>query len=311
MNDAKITKYGYLLITLAGACWGMMGVLTRGLSNLGFSPLQIASLRPTVAVLFYVLFNLIRNPKIFKIDLKGLLFFLIYGVVTFDGMFLSFTYAVKYTSIATASVLLFTSPIMVMIMSRIIFKEKLTNKKMLSVILTIIGCILISKAYDSSSLKLNAIGIICGIISGFAVALQNILGKVGVSKYDYRTQLSYSFIFAALFFWCLKPPVQLIKMSVSSPKAVMLVIGIGFVATVIPNGAFIKGLQYIESSKASVLVSVEPIIATLLGFLCFNETVQLPQIFGIFVIIFAVAFIQNASKEEQLQKEGEQLEKVA
>lgn len=304
MNNSKNVKYGYWLVALAGACWGMMGVLTRGLSNVGFDSLEIASLRPTVAVLFYVLFNLIKNPKIFKIDSKGLLFFLIYGVVTFDGMFLSFTYAVEYTSIATASVLLFTSPIMVMVMSRIIFKEKLTNKKIISVILTIVGCILIVKAYDLNALKLNSKGIVWGVVSGFAVALQNILGKIGVKKYDYRTQLCYSFIFAALFFWCVRPPVQLIKMAVSSPTTAMLVMGIGFVATVIPNGAFIKGLQYIESSKASVVTSVEPIIATLLGYICFKETVELPQIVGMFVIVFAVAFIQDRGKKEVELKEA-------
>lgn len=293
-KNINATK-GYVLAIIAGVCFGLMGVLTRGLSELGFNSLQISSMRPTIAVIVYVLINVIRNPKVFKVDIKGLLFFAIYGIVTFDGMFFAFTYSIEHTSIATASVLLFTNPIIVIILSRIFFKEKLTNRKIIATILTIVGCVLIVKAYDPSSLKLNGVGIVWGIISGFAVALQNILGKYGVEKYDYRTQLVYSFIFAALFMWILSPPTKIIAMA-TTPKAWILILSIGLFATVIPNGTFIKALQYIESSKVSVLTSVEPIVATLLGYFMFKENVEIPQIIGMIIIVLAVVVIQNDSK---------------
>lgn len=292
MKDNNDIKKGYILVLLAGTCWGMMGVLTRGLSETGLNSFQIAALRPSVAVLFYVIYYLIRNPKIFKIDLRGLLFFLIYGVITLDGMFISFTYAVEYTSIATASVLLFTNPIMVIIMSRILFKEKFTKKKIMALILTIVGCFLIVKAYDQNALKLNLQGILWGILSGFTVALQNVLGKFGTKKYDYRTQITYSFIFAAIFLWFLSSPVQLLD-SINNQKTLILVIAIGFFATVIPNGAFLKALQYIESSKASIITSVEPIVAALLGYFIYNEKLEFLQIIGIVTILIAVYFIQE------------------
>lgn len=301
MDDTKNVKYGYILAILAGSCWGLMGILTRGLSDVGFNSLQIAALRPTVAIVVYGLYHLIRNPKIFKVDLKGLLFFMIYGVVAFDGMFLSFTYSIQYTSIATASVLLFTNPIIVMILSRIIFKEQLTKRKVISMILTLIGCCLIVKAYDPNSLKLNALGIIFGIISGFAVAIQNILGKIGTQKYDSRTQLVYSFIFAAVFFWMFSSPVKLVTVA-TTPKAWILIAAIGFFATVVPNGAFIKALQYLEPSKVSILTSVEPIVAAILAYLIFGEKLELLQVIGMVVIIFGVSLLQERKKKHTLQE---------
>jgi len=57
MDRARKTKEGYLLIAICAACWGMMAILTRKLSELGFDSMSIATLRPTFAVLFYVLFN--------------------------------------------------------------------------------------------------------------------------------------------------------------------------------------------------------------------------------------------------------------
>lgn len=297
-NSKKITE-GYLFVAISAACWGMMAVLTKKLSEVGFDSMAISALRPTVAVLFYVLYNLLTDRKAFKTDLKGLIFFAIYGIVALDGMFLSFTYAVKYTSIATASVLLFTNPIFVMIMSYFLFKEKFTYKKVISLILAIIGCVLISKAYDTSELKMdNLFGIGMGVLSGFTVALQNVLGKVGSKKYSPKTHLIYSFIFAAIFLWFFRSPVELVS-NITSSKALFYVLAIGFVATVIPNGLFLKALQYVESSKASIICSVEPIVAAILGYFIYNEALELPQLIGMLAVLVSVGIIQIKDKKDK------------
>ncbi|MBF8982042.1 EamA family transporter [Lutibacter sp. B2] len=293
MDHARKTKEGYLLIAICAACWGMMAILTRKLSELGFDSMSIATLRPTFAVLFYVLFNLIKNPKCFKTDLKGILFFLIYGIFALDGMFISFTYAVKYTSIATASVLLFTNPIFVMIMSYFIFKEKFTYKTILALLSSILGCFLISRGYDSEAFKIdNLFGIGMGVLSGFTVALQNVLGKLGAKKYSPNTLLVYSFLFAAIFLWFFRSPISLIQQT-NSTTSLFYIIAIGFVATVIPNGLFVKALQYVEAGKASIICSIEPIIAAILGYLIYSETLETPQIIGMAFILFSVVLIQS------------------
>ncbi|MCT4604535.1 MAG: DMT family transporter [Marinisporobacter sp.] len=307
MNDSKKLKEGYLFVVICAACWGMMAILTRKLSELGFDDLSISALRPTVAVIFYVIYNLIKDPKCFKTDFKSILFFMFYGIVALDGMFISFTYAVKYTSIATASVLLFTNPIFVMIMSYFIFKEKFTLQTTLALILSIVGCFLISKGYDPEALKFdNLFGIGMGVLSGFTVALQNILGKLGAKKYSPKTLLVYSFIFASLFLWLFRSPVSLIEKT-NSLTSIFYIIAIGFVATVIPNGLFIKALQYIESGKASIICSIEPIIAAILGYVIYKETLEMPQIMGIASILFAVVLIQFKVKTSTKKKNNHKL----
>lgn len=292
MGDSKKVVQGYLLVALCGTCWGLMGVLTKKLDLLGFDEFSVSALRPTVAAIFYLLYTLIREPKYLKTDFKSLIFFLIYGVVTLDGMFLTFTYAVKYSSIATASVLLFTNPIFVMIMSRFLFNEKLTKKKIMALILSIIGCLLVVRAYNVEAFKVSFLGIILGVMSGFTVALQNVMGKIGANKYHYKTHLVYSFLFAAVFLWFFRPPWVLFS-NATSPTAWFYIIAIGFFATVIPNGAFVKALQYVESSKASIVCSIEPIIATILGFLIFKEQLEMWQIVGMVLIVLSVILIQG------------------
>ncbi|MFD3155493.1 DMT family transporter [Haloimpatiens sp. FM7330] len=295
MEDSKKVTEGYLLVALCGTCWGLMGVLTKKLDLLGFDEFSVAALRPTVAVAFYLLYTLIKEPKYLKTSVKGLLFFMLYGIVTLDGMFISFTYAVKYSSIATASVLLFTNPIFVMIMSRFLFHEKFTKKKIMALVLSIAGCLLVVRAYNVEAFKLSFWGIIFGVISGFTVDLQNVLGKIGANKYHYKTHLVYSFLFAAVFLWLFRSPVELIQ-NATSATAWFYIIAIGFFATVIPNGSFVKALQYVESSKASIVCSIEPVVASIMGFLIFRETLEIWQILGMALILFSVALIQMKDK---------------
>ena len=300
LEDKKI-KEGYALVLLAGTSWGMMGVLTRELNLLGFDSIEIAALRPSVAVIFYLIINLIKDRSAFKTDIKSLLFYMIYGLVALDGMFVAFTYAIEYTSIATASVLLFTNPIMVMIMSYFIFKDKFTVQKVIALFLAVGGCFLIVKGYDPASFKVNLPGIIWGVVSGFTVALQNVLGKVAVKRGSYKTTLLYSFLFAAIFLWMFKPPFLLLG-KITSIKSVIFVLGIGFIATVIPNGCFMKALQYIDSSTVSIVSSVEPIVAAILGLIFFKEYLELLQILGMVLIIASVILVQYKKKNKNIKK---------
>ncbi|WP_125152311.1 DMT family transporter [Clostridium rectalis] len=284
-------KKGYLLALIAGASWGTMGIFVKNLDLIGLDSMTISSFRPTIAIIFYLIFNLIKNPKCFKTDLKGLLLFAIYGIFALDGMFIASSYAVKYTGVATASVLLFINPIIVVVLSYFLFKESFNFKKFLALIFALIGCCLVVKAYDSSSFKLNLIGIIWGVLSGFAVALQNILGKVAIKKYSHKTFLVYSFLFGAIFLWFFAPPWKLVT-SINNRSTLINVIGLGIIATLVPNSTIVKSLKYIESGKASIVASVEPVIASILAFLIFGELFEIPQLVGMFLIIFSIMLIQ-------------------
>ncbi|MCY6484147.1 EamA family transporter [Clostridium aestuarii] len=296
MTDYNKNKHGYLLALLAGVSWGFMGIFVKNLDDLGFNSMTISSFRPTIAVIFYLIINLIKNPECFKTNLKGLLFFAVYGIFALDGMFIASSYAVKYTGVATASVLLFINPIIVVVLSYFIFKEKFTTKKIIALILAILGCCLVVKAYDSNTFKLNLIGILWGILSGVTVALQNILGKIAIKKYSYKTHLIYSFLFGAIFLWFFVPPWDLVK-SIKGTDSLINILGIGFVATLIPNEAMIKALQYIESGKVSIVASVEPLVASILAFIIFGEIFEIPQLIGMFLIITSILLVQLKDKK--------------
>ncbi|MBE6064919.1 DMT family transporter [Clostridium cochlearium] len=311
MTNSNESKKGILLALLAGASWGAMGIFVKNLEQLGFSPMAISSLRPTIAILPYIIINLIKDPQCFKTDLKGLLLFAIYGIFALDGMFIGSSYAVKYTGVATASVLLFVNPVIVMILSYFLFKEKFTVNKIIALVLTLVGCCLVVKAYDPAAFKVNLIGVFWGIISSFAMALQNILGRIGTEKYPQKTHLTYSLLFGAIFLWFFEPPwtlVSLIK-NTGTNSTILNVLALGIVSTLIPTIAIVKSLEFIESSKASIIASVEPVVASILAFIIFGEIFEIPQLIGMFMIMGSIILVQTDGKKSKLEASTEKSSK--
>lgn len=302
MKISKSTK-GYFLALLAGTTWGAMGIFVRVLQMYGFDSMTISAYRPCFAIIIYVLINLIKDPKCFKTDIKGLILFAFYGIVALDGMFISSSYAVQYIGVSTASVLLFINPIIVMILSYFIFNEELTVKKILALFLSIIGCILVVRAYKVEVFKVNLEGILWGLFSGVAVALQNILGKIYMKKYEYKTMLIYSFLFGAIFLCFFTSPVRLVK-EIVNIKSLASIIGVSIVATLIPSISITKSLNYIEAGKSSIIAGVEPLVACILAFIIFGEVFEFPQFIGMILIIVAILILQLKSKNSTSLKEN-------
>ncbi|MCY6485736.1 DMT family transporter [Clostridium aestuarii] len=290
-KEANSNK-GYLLALTAGIGWGLVNIFVKILADLNFDCMFISAIRPTIAVVFLIIISIIKDRSIFKTDLKGIFIFMVYGIFALDGMFLGTSYAVKYTNIATAAVLLFTNPIFSTIIAYFLFKEKITIKKIIALVLALIGCVLVVKAYDIEALKLNLTGIMWGIGSGVAVALQNIIGKISLkNNYNRKTHLIYSFLFATIFLWCFVTPAAM-KVQFNLQSIIILAL-LGTIGTLIPSLSIMKALEYIEASKASIISSVELVIATILGYIIFKESLDVFQIIGMLLIVSSILLIQS------------------
>lgn len=285
---------GITLVIIAALFWGYMGVPTKNLGDLNFDGFSVTFFRTSIAGIVYLLYCLTKDHSLLKIDKKGFLFFMIYGVVAFDGTFISYILSVKYISIALATMFMFTSQIWVVILSYFIFKEKFTVKKVSAILLTLIGCFMMCKIYDITAIHLNIKGIIFGIISGFTFALQIIFAKISLNKYNQDTLLAYSFIFASLFlipFMDMKNTIHILKSSTNTYFIIKNIFVIGILNTVIANGAYIKSVQYIEVGVASIIASSEIVIAAIIAYFVFQQSLDIVQIIGMVLILVSVIIL--------------------
>ena len=121
----KNKRLGVVLILLAGIFWGSMGLFVRRLSTLGFSSLQITSVRLTLAAAVFCLLLLVKEPGGFRIRLRDLPLFLGLGLASILFFTVCYFTAIRMMPLSTAAILLYTSPIWVMLLSLLFFHEQI------------------------------------------------------------------------------------------------------------------------------------------------------------------------------------------
>lgn len=291
-------KKGYLgdiLIIIAGLFWGSMGIFVRHLNDLGFSSIQVACLRLTTAGILFALILLIKDRKGFKIALRDIPLFLALGLVSILFFTCCYFTAIRLMTMSTAAILLYTSPIWVMILAIIFLKEKFTIQKLIALILAFAGCVLVSGFGG----KITVVGILVGLGSGLGYGLYSIFGTFALKKYSPYTVTCYTFLIAGLGSIFVADPVDLAsKFSAVENKPALFgfVLLTAVVTAVIPFLLYTLGLNMTTAGKAAVLATVEPAAATLFGFFVMKEKVGPVAIVGIMLVFAAIIVLGLKNK---------------
>ena len=284
-------KIGTLLIILAGCFWGSMGLFVRKLGDEGFDSIQIVSIRVTLAALAFSLILFIKERSGFKISLRDIPLFLGLGFGSILFFTVCYFTAINMMSLSTAAILLYTSPIWIMLMSVIFFHEKLTGRKLFALAAAFGGCVLIS---GISGGGMTLTGLLVGLGSGIGYGLYSILGTIALKRYSSYTVTAYTFLFAAIGSLIICRPGEMFgRFAASDHLAVLILFCIltAFITAVIPFLAYTLGLSSVEASKAGILATIEPMVATLFGVLIFKEALTILSCLGILMILSSVIIL--------------------
>jgi len=297
MEKAK-RNIGPALILLAGCFWGSMGIFVRRLTDYGFSSIQIVAIRVTLAALVFCILLFIKDPSGFRISVKDIPLFLGLGFGSILFFTVCYFTAITMMPLSTAAILLYTSPIWIMLMSVLFFREKLTGRKLLALLLAFAGCVLVSGV---SGEGMTLTGLLVGLGSGIGYGLYSILGTVALRRYSPYTVTTYTFVFAALGSWLICRPAEMLAKFAAAPNLPGLVffcVLTALVTAVIPFLAYTLGLQTVEASRAGILATVEPLVATLFGILVFSESLTLLSGLGMLLILAAVVLLNGKTESE-------------
>ena len=290
-------KYAGLLIIMAGSCWGAIGIFIRKLNSIGVESMQIVEIRAIVAVLFIGIGVLIYDKRLFRIKVRHVWCLLGAGIVGIIFFNLCYFTTIKTASLSVAAVLLYTAPIFVMIFSAVLFKEKITGIKVISLAMAFTGCVLVSGIFDGSAV-LNGKGFLIGICAGLGYALYTIFTRYALNYgYSPLTAQFYTFLFAVLaggFFTDFGQIGEAVK--TEGPWAVAVILCIGLLCTAAPNVLYTSGLRYIDNGKTSVMASIEPVMAIVFGILLFHE-VPTPLAAGGMLLSMAAVILVNYEKK--------------
>ena len=290
-------KLAPIFIFLAGVLWGSMGIFVRVLNGKGLFSMEIVALRAIVTAIFMAVFLLFFHRDLLKIKWKDIWVFLGSGLGSI--LFFNFCYfrAISLTSLSIAAILLYTSPAIVMILSFFLFKEKFTGRKVLALVMTFLGCILVTGVLEETA-AVTGKGVLAGLGAGLGYALYSIFSRYAIDKgYHSLTITCYTFVIAAVGSLFLSDRRQIAEAALGSPAMFAFSLVFGLICTVLPYLLYTAGLKYVENSRASIIVSVEPVAATLIGFFRYQEKIRPMGFAGIVLVLSAMVLCSVGKKE--------------
>ena len=275
---------GYGFIVAAASCWAFIGIFSSIAFAQGLEPMEVAFWRALFAwFCFGTQALILGQTRLQRRDIPLLGFFGLFGIFLF---YVSYQYAVKSGGAALAVVLLYTAPAWVVVCSFFIFRERLSGYKILAVVLVIAGVYMISRsgggkaADDVSSLGLLAL--VSGLVAGLCYSLYYTVGKYFSGRYSSANLFLYVLPVGIV---CMLPLVEF------APKNVVAwssLIAVSTVSTYLANYCYYQGVKYLEAGRASIVATLEPVVATAAAYVILGESLSLLGYLGAAVIITAV-----------------------
>ena len=284
---------------LSGIMWGSAGIFVRTLTNLGMDAYTVVSTRVIVAVLIILIWLGITDRSYLKIKIKDAWIFVITGVIGMFAINLCYNFAIKELTLSLAAVLLSMSPIFVIIFAAILFKEKITTKKLFCMVTALTGCVLVSGIFESGSgMQWSMRGILLGLLAAFFYSIYSLISKVAMQRgYHAYTITFYSLVVVMLIVLPLtdwKITVDIVTNG--GMKMILFMIAHSLCASVLSYILFTVSLKHIDAGKASILAACEPIAAMIFGVIFFKEIPTMLSIGGLVLAIVAITVMTLPEK---------------
>ena len=270
------------MFSLSMVIFGTIGLFVR------FIPLpsgEIALLRAVFAFLLVGGFLLVKKQKIsFKNSKKELLLLLLSGAAMgFNWIFLFEAY--KYTTVSVATLSYYFAPVIVMVLSPLIFKERITLKKLICFVFSTIGLIVITGIGNLDGQNSHIKGILFGLSAALLYSAVMILNKLikGLSGVE-RTFLQF---LAAII--VLLPYVVFtdgIKVFALETAGIINLLIVGLIHTGLAYILYFSSLKEMEGQQVAIISYIDPLVAVLVSVFILKEDITAVQLIGGFLILF-------------------------
>lgn len=293
---------GYLFALAAGATWGTTGPLSTALYAEGAQLTQVGFWRVALATLGFAIWGLLFKREIFRIDRHGLLLITLGGGVLVALFEVAFQFAIAGVGVAGAVALLYTAPVIVAVLGRLILKEALTPLRMalafvvmFGVWLTVNGSAEAAGGHAATSQATRLAGITGGLLAALSYTGTTLLARYTVPRYGATRVLFYELLGGSLILAVLVPLMSgpFAPPATLSGWVYIALLGIGSVLAA--NFFFFAAVKRIDAAPTAVAASIEPLVGALLALLLFSQQLLW---FGWLGLALVVAGVGGGYKEE-------------
>ena len=313
MESGRGRIAGYACIAAATLFWGISATLGRavftgrmtifGATVAPIPPLMLAQSRTSFAfVMMFPLLAAIRGTRSLKLTPRDAFDAMLVGSLGIAASNFLYYYAIQQTTVATAIILQYLAPAMVLIWMLARRIQRPTPQRLFGVLLAIAGSVLAIGvvvhtsdfpwlAISARDVNLNARGVIAALLAAVAFSFYNIFGQHLVTRHNRWTILLWALAGAAVGWLLVNPPWKVIAAHYSSAQWIFMVVFSMF-SVMVPFSLYFWGLQFLDPTRAIVTSCLEPVFAIVIAALALGEVVNHIQVAGIVVTLAATVLVQ-------------------
>ena len=301
-------QISYIIIVVAAVCWGSIGLFTKKLSIMGFNESEMLFIKVVLGTFVLLPVLLYKDKKLLYLKQPmDIRYFLGTGIISFAFFSLCYMRAIEVTSLGVAAVLLYTAPTIVMVFSILLFGERLTGRKVFTLFTTFVGCVLVTGIFGSggSGGSITTWGLLLGLGAGLGYALYSVFGALALRRgYHSMTITFYTFFTSAVFLLFLVRPISLLT-RITELRLWPTIIAFSAITTIIPYAAYTAGLSHVRASRASIMATMEPVVAAMIGILVFHENAKPQKLAGMALVLCAIFFMGAEENKVENQEKGD------
>ncbi|MEG3987792.1 DMT family transporter [Microcoleus sp. S28C3] len=283
----SLNVLGMLAMLLTVVAWAIAANVANRLFLSGVQPFELAGASATIATFgLAILDSLVGRSHAKPIDRPQFaLGLILVGLVGADYL------AIQRLPVAVAIVLLFTAPILVVLWTAVTSRCLPARPVLVALILSIVGVLLVSNLLASHEARVEWFGILVGLTTAVFFAAYIVLSdRVSATQETIGVMLK---VFAvASLFWIAYQLTQGMPWTLLARENILKVIYVGIAGNLLPYLLFFWCIQRIQAERAAIAATLEPVVAGVLAWFWFDQTLTGMQIVGGFTIVVAITWMQ-------------------
>ena len=297
-------RLGYVMVAVAATLWAVNGTVSKVTLGAGLSAPELAQIRSTGAAVGMLLFVLAFAPARLRVTRRELLVLVVFGVIGIAVAQWLYFVSIENLPVGIALLIQFLAPLWVALFARFVYRERIRRRIWVALVLCVTGLAVVVELW--SGITLSTVGIAAALAASFTLTAYVLMAERERRHRDAVSLSFYGFLFAAAFWAVAQPlwefPWDVLDDSVSltgnleeyTAPVWLLVAFVVVVGSMITFSLLTGALRHVSATGASIVATLEPVLATVVAWLWLEETFGAAQLIGGAVVLAGIFLAQTA-----------------